>query len=179
MEHNITEEEEQTPSNEVSEEKWVEPYEYFGVDNSIDLLPKLKESGVTRLEVAPIVFNENTGEVRTLSNAEPFILSMVDGEVSTFSSSFDRYWEGEFLETEEFTLTFTGGRAAFNACYWSIDGINDTTYASGYKDHEELDDGILYKDNLRIIPEQFHRYIIMDVRIGDFLGLEVKRVLLK
>lgn len=178
-EENITEEEEQTSSNEVSEEKWVEPYEYFGVDNSIDLLPKLKENGVTRLEAAPIVFNENTGEVRTLSNAEPFILSMVDGEVSTFSSSFDRYWEGEFLETEEFTLTFTGGRAAFNACYWSIDGINDTTYASGCKDHEELDDGILYKDNLRIIPEQFHRYIIMDVRIGDFLGLEVKRVFLK
>ena len=178
-EENITEEEEQTSSNEVSEEKWVEPYEYFGVDNSIDLLPKLKENGVTRLEAAPIVFNENTGEVRTLSNAEPFILSMVDGEVSTFSSSFDRYWEGEFLETEAFTLTFTGGKAAYNAYYWSIEGTNDTTYASGFTDHEEFDDGILYKDNFRIIPEQFHKYIIMDARIGDFLGLEVKRVLLK
>ena len=178
-EENITEEEEQTSSNEVSEEKWVEPYEYFGVDNSIDLLPKLKENGVTRLEVAPIVFDEKTGEVRTLSNAEPFILSMVDGEVSTFSSSFDRYWEGEFLETEAFTLTFTGGKAAYNAYYWSIEGTNDTTYASGFTDHEEFDDGILYKDNFRIIPEQFHKYIIMDARIGDFLGLEVKRVLLK
>ena len=171
--------EEEPKDSKVSEEEWVEPYEYFGVSNSIELLPKLRESGITKLKVAPVVFHNKTEEIRTLSNAEPFILDMADGAVSTFSSSYDTYWQGELIGHVDFTLTFTGGKGAWNDYYWSIEGVQDEVYPSGVVEREEFDDGILYYRQLETIHEQFHKYIIMDVRLGDFLGLEVQQVLVE
>ena len=159
-------------------EKWVEPYEYFGVSTSEELLPKLRSNGVTKLEVAPIVFDEKTGETRSLSNAEPFILDMADGAVTTFSTSFDHPMGESSKMGIDFTLTFTGGRGPWNGNYWSIDGVTDETWSNGSVDHEEFDDGILYDVNVDWFPEQFRQYIIMDVRITDFLGFKVQRVLL-
>ena len=161
-----------------TEEEWVEPYEYFGVSTSEELLPKLRANGVTKLEVTPIVFDEKTGETRSLSNAEPFILDMADGAVTTFSTSFNHPMGESSKMGIDLTLTFTGGRGAWNGNYWSIDGVRDETWSNGSVDHEEFDDGILYDVNVDRFPEQFRQYIIMDVRISDFLGFKVQRVLL-
>ena len=168
-----------TAATEVPEEKWVEPYEYFGVNTSEELLPKLKYNGVTKLEVVPIIFDEKTGETRSLSNAEPFILDMADGAVTTFSTSFNHPMGKDSNMGIDFTLTFTGGRGAWNGNYWSIDGVRDETWSNGSVDHEEFDDGILYNTNVDWFPEQFRQYIIMDVRIIDFLAFKVQRVLVE
>lgn len=171
----------QKPSenNTDKEGKWVEPYGYFGVKTSEELLPKLRSNGVTKLEVTPIVFDEKTGETRSLSNAEPFILDMADGAVTTFSTSFNHPMGESSSIGIDLTLTFTGGRGAWNGNYWSIDGVRDETWSNGEVDHEEFDDGILYDVNVDWFPEQFRQYIIMDVRIIDFLGFKVQRVLLE
>lgn len=82
-----------TEGGSSGEEKWVNPYEYFGVDNCNDLYAKLKETKPKKIEVTPMSAyvwdGDGTKKDSELSNREPFIIDMTDGAVTTYETRYE------------------------------------------------------------------------------------------
>ncbi len=71
-----------------AEAQWVDPYEYFGVDDIVALYPLLYKAKPLKLEVTPICFDNNDRELIEFTNTGSFVIDMTKGAVTTYETSY-------------------------------------------------------------------------------------------
>ena len=167
----VTDEEE--TAEPAGEEKWVDPYEYFGVDDIVALYPHLAEAKPLKIEVTPICYDNNDRELIEFTNTGTFVIDLTEGAETTYSTSYvnggSRY---------DLTVTFIGKPSSSDLmqirsvadCYWASTGEFD--------EHRENDDCVIFNRTLDPHAEFAHRAIDFDNYTTASIALRVERVLL-
>ena len=86
---------------------WIDPYEYFKVDDVFKLYPLLSQYKPAAMKVRPVAY-ASYGPIK-VSNTDSFVIDLTAGATTLYETS---YYEGSSIESaysrHDFTLTFTG-----------------------------------------------------------------------
>lgn len=155
---------------------WVDPYEYFGVTNCEDLMSFLNDLDIQQIKVRPQLYFQgyvdHPTHTLTMNNEEPFVMSMVEGDKTVFSSTYT----GEDETYYNFTLTLVK-RSKYSYFPWDVYTVVDKTYTNGITDHDETDEGWV-ETNTGSDEELIRKGFTVIGYIGNELLLEIVEVLL-
>ncbi len=153
--------------------KWVDPYEYFGVNDIVALYPLLNEAKPLKLEVTPICFDNNDRHLIEFSNTDTFIIDLSEGAETKYTTSyvngFDRF---------ELTLTFTGYPSTSD--FIKIRSDVDCYVASNgnFQEHRVNDDCIVPQYSLDPHAPFADKALDFDNYTTASIALRIERVLL-
>ena len=158
-----TETEETTKTERTSQDTsgagWVDPYEYFQVENIFQLYKALKRADPkpTKVRVTPHVYNV-MGEVKH-SNKETFEIDLTAGAQTEYETVYieENYVNGKFGR-EEFTILFIGDPDSYDLMTVTVKRVH---YKLRDGEEDELDDNDV-EENLTIMSDPGWEGAVLD-----------------
>ena len=133
---------------------WVDPYEYFNVQDISELYPKLSSSGAQMLEVTPVAYdNEDNSQIALSSGTESFMIDLTKGAVTTYSATYEK-WNAVYSITYTFTAIGTSELLRVSVTSTETSKFGVETNSS--------DDCMIYHYNVEDEPEFAKKGLIID-----------------
>ena len=137
-----TESESEAPA---ADAQWVDPYEYYGVNDIVALYPLLYKAKPLKLEVTPICFDNNDRELIEFTNTGSFVIDMTEGAVTTYETSYVNGYNRYDLK-----ITLTGAPLSSDLLRIRSDVDCYVAGTGAFDEHREDDDCIIF--NLTLDP---------------------------
>lgn len=160
----------------IGEGQWVDPYEYFGVDDIAALYPHLQKAKPVKMEVSPICYDNNGAGFVEFTNTDPFIIDLEKNAVTTYSTHYaehPRYSSSPY--TYDVTLTFVGSPYSSDLMKVSSSYIEHTSHGD---EPGVIDECTIFNISAEYLRDYEKRAVVIDNGTVNTVAFVVNKVLL-
>ena len=155
--------------------QWVDPYEYFKVNDIAELYPHLRKAKPVKMEVTPVAYDNNGAGQVDITNSGTFIIDLEKGATTTYSTS---YYEHPYYGNEihfDLTLTFVGNPDSSDLMTVSS---SYTEYAPWGSEPGSMSDCIIFNYSVDGEPDYAKRGLIIDNGTYSTVAFVINKILL-